>query len=309
MHRVSAVIATKDRLGELAGCLSAIAAQRFDGALEVIVVNDGGARVDEVCRAFADRMEIRWINLDEPCGQVAARNRALSLATGDLAAFCDDDDRWLPEHVAALVDALDAHPEAVAAFTDAELVEVGPMDGRGRAGGEARESGDRGASTSGRRGPGPSFAPASAQPTAGRVTGERRVFAWRDPLSLLTRYNPIIPSSLMYRTRVHGVIGGLDEAMSHYWDWDFALRLAKAGTLLRVPRCLTLYAVHTGGENLSADPARMADARRALFAKHGLVDTGPSNFWRMCADPRLAPERAESERVWDGDPAIFHPPV
>ncbi|SFU35965.1 glycosyltransferase family 2 protein [Alicyclobacillus macrosporangiidus] len=270
MHRVSALVATRNRPDALAGCLEAMAAQTWRGPLEVIVVNDGGAPVDAVCAAFADRLDIHWVNLDAPVGQVAARNRALALARGDLAAFCDDDDRWLPGHVAALAEALLGRPDAVAAFTDTELVEVS----RGGGGWQA---------------------------------GRRHVFAWRDPARLLQRYNPVVPSSLMYWTRVHEEIGGFDEAMSHYWDWDFLLRIARLGELVRVRSCLTLYAVDSAGTNQSANPERMSEARWALLEKHHLPDTGPSNFWRMCEDPDLANERDASERVWDGDPGIWTP--
>ncbi len=52
--------------------------------------------------------------------RAAAANRALEAADAELALFLDDDDWLLAEHVAHLVQALHAHPEAVAAHAGVE---------------------------------------------------------------------------------------------------------------------------------------------------------------------------------------------
>ncbi len=50
-------------------------------------------------------------------GAAAARNRALQIATGEIIAFLDDDDRWLPAYLATQVAKLDACPNAAVAIT------------------------------------------------------------------------------------------------------------------------------------------------------------------------------------------------
>ncbi|MCL6594405.1 MAG: glycosyltransferase, partial [Alicyclobacillus sp.] len=237
--------------------------------LQVCVVNDGGASVAAVCRQADRRLSVRWLDLPQAVGQVAARNRALAMAEAEWLAVCDDDDRWLPDHAVALAEALAKRPDCPLAYTDAELVQLQPA------------------------------AQGGWQPLA------RRVFAWRDAQALLRRYNPLVPASWLYRRAVHAHVGGFDEAMSHYWDWDFLLRIQALGDWVRIPACLTLYGVYTDGANQSARPAQMAPALAQLVQKHRLAALPPSNFWRMCEDPALVAERSPSQRVWDGHPGVW----
>jgi glycosyltransferase involved in cell wall biosynthesis len=55
----------------------------------------------------------------------AGRARALRLGAGEFVTWIDSDDVLLPGAVQACVDALDAHPNAVAAFTDHRQVDAG----------------------------------------------------------------------------------------------------------------------------------------------------------------------------------------
>ena len=57
----------------------------------------------------------------QPHGGVpAARNAGLSLASGELLAFCDQDDVWLSEKLDRQVSYLDAHPSTGAVMTRQE---------------------------------------------------------------------------------------------------------------------------------------------------------------------------------------------
>jgi hypothetical protein len=46
-------------------------------------------------------------------GVAAARNRALEMASGEIVAFLDSDDRWLPDHLEVVTEVLRRLPEAV----------------------------------------------------------------------------------------------------------------------------------------------------------------------------------------------------
>ena len=54
----------------------------------------------------------------ENSGVSAARNRGVAASTGDLIAFLDSDDLWLPHKVSAQVAYFEAHPEVQGCHTD-----------------------------------------------------------------------------------------------------------------------------------------------------------------------------------------------
>jgi glycosyltransferase involved in cell wall biosynthesis len=84
--------------------------------LEIIVVDDGWdppvRRVVE--RVAGDDDRVRYLPTSSSRGAAAARNRGLAKASGDMVAFLDDDDRWLPTKVERQVGFLLDHPEAAA---------------------------------------------------------------------------------------------------------------------------------------------------------------------------------------------------
>ena len=108
---VSGVITTYDRPDFLKEAIASALAQTFPLA-ELIVVDDGspsdlGAVVD------ASRGEVRYLRLAGNRGANAARNAGVAAATGEVVAFLDDDDRWLPEKIERQVAALAGGYDAV----------------------------------------------------------------------------------------------------------------------------------------------------------------------------------------------------
>lgn len=117
LPRVSVIVpATRPDL--LPRALAGIAAQTYRGDLEVIVVHDGGAALDVGSWPFA----LRSIGLTPRQGPSRVRNAGMAWAAGDVLAFCDDDDLWLPDHLQATV--AEAARQGGLAFTDALLVHV-----------------------------------------------------------------------------------------------------------------------------------------------------------------------------------------
>lgn len=104
---ISVLVPTYKRPEKLRRCLEAIAAQTHRD-LEVVVVNDGGPSVQEVVWTLGGRIPIHLREEKENRGHVAARNVALSLASGNLIALCDDDDTYDRDHLESLAGAIDA---------------------------------------------------------------------------------------------------------------------------------------------------------------------------------------------------------
>jgi glycosyltransferase involved in cell wall biosynthesis len=86
--------------------------------LEVVVVDDGSADdTPAVLAALAQaHPEVRHLRHDAARGPGAARNSGLGAARGELVAFLDDDDEWLPGRLAAMVAALG--PQTAFVYTD-----------------------------------------------------------------------------------------------------------------------------------------------------------------------------------------------
>jgi hypothetical protein len=108
---VTAVVATRDRPALLQRAVDSIVAQDYPGELQVVVVYDqcpvdrriAGRRLDRDIRALANARR---------SGLAGARNTGVSAAEGDLVAFCDDDDEWLPVRLREQVELLNANPWA-----------------------------------------------------------------------------------------------------------------------------------------------------------------------------------------------------
>ena len=113
--KVSVVIPTYNDETTIAGTLESVFAQRFDGAFEVIVVNDGstdGTRA--VLEKFGER--IRVID-QENAGAAAARNVGIAAASGEYIALLDADDTWTEAMLEKTVPVLDKNPACVAVFS------------------------------------------------------------------------------------------------------------------------------------------------------------------------------------------------
>src|SRR5919202_1898866 len=91
----TAIVPSRGRPELLQRAVRSIVEQDYDGAIECLIVTDGGEEtpLPEVGRA--DR-SVRAIRNTRDHGAAGARNHGARLATGELLAFCDDDDEWLP---------------------------------------------------------------------------------------------------------------------------------------------------------------------------------------------------------------------
>jgi len=59
---------------------------------EILVIDDGSQDdTAQVCKNIDPRIKVKTI---ENCGPAGARNHGISIAQGELIAFCDADDRW-----------------------------------------------------------------------------------------------------------------------------------------------------------------------------------------------------------------------
>jgi glycosyltransferase involved in cell wall biosynthesis len=105
--RLSVVIPVRDGARYLRAAVDSVRAQTVR-ELELIVVDDGSEdATPELIRALDP--PVRGVR-QEPAGVAAALNRGVELARGDLIAFLDADDLWVPRKTEVQLAALAADP-------------------------------------------------------------------------------------------------------------------------------------------------------------------------------------------------------
>ena len=109
MPRVSVIIPTYQRPKRLFEAVQSVLAQSYTD-FEVIIVKDeeGFDPNDQLWEIVDSR--VRYF-AQQHAGRSVARNRGIAEARGELIAFLDDDDLYLPHKLASEVTFLDAHPD------------------------------------------------------------------------------------------------------------------------------------------------------------------------------------------------------
>jgi glycosyltransferase involved in cell wall biosynthesis len=92
---VSVIVATRDRPGLLERAVASILGQNYPGTIECIVVYDH-VEVRELELPVGRNRALKVIANGRRPGLPGGRNSGVDAATGELLAFCDDDDLWLP---------------------------------------------------------------------------------------------------------------------------------------------------------------------------------------------------------------------
>ena len=200
---------------------------------EVVVVDDGSKDgTADAARAFGPAVNVvRQAN----GGPAVARNTGAAVAAGDVLAFLDSDDEWLPGVAADAVAALERHPEVDVLFC--ETLCGNPADG---------------------------YRPLSETTGRGRF-GELLTHPLEPDLFALDRTalvramtdrNQMFLGSTFVRRAALAASGLFDPGLFGGEDYELCLRLAARHRVAFLARPLARYEKHPGG--LSADPDRMA---------------------------------------------------
>jgi len=213
---VSVIIPTYNHATFLPWALESVFAQTSH-PLEVIVVEDGSTdETAEVLRVYEGRIRV----LTQPNrGVAAARNAGAAVASGELLAFLDADDAWLPAKLERQVACFGGEPGVGLVHCGVEEV-----DGRGR---QLRT----------------------------RLDG---LGGWVSMEMLLFRRGVILGggSAAVIRRAAFLDVGGFDEALSTSADWDLYYRIARRYPVGFVPEVLVRYRIHGGNMHRNLDAMR-----------------------------------------------------
>jgi glycosyltransferase involved in cell wall biosynthesis len=118
---VTLVTPTRNQAQFLAATIDSVLAQDYQ-PLEYIVLDDGSTdETRDVLARYDSRL--RWRS-HANIGQAATLNKGWAMGRGEFIGYLSSDDCLNPGAIRQLVQALRAHPEAVVAYADFDLVDV-----------------------------------------------------------------------------------------------------------------------------------------------------------------------------------------
>jgi glycosyltransferase involved in cell wall biosynthesis len=245
---VSVVVATRHRPELLRRAVSSILGQDYPGVVECVVVFDQ-SESDLGWGELEGQRRLRCTSNRRSPGLAGARNTGVMLAEGELVAFCDDDDAWLPTKLSEQVARLSEDPEAAVAGCGI-LIE-----------------------TEGRTHP-------RVPPTDRIVLGQllRSRVMELHPSTLLVRRRALLNG-----------IGLVDEAIpgSYAEDYEWLLRAARTGPILAVRKPLVRVRWHPHSY-FSEQWETIIAACRYLLDKHPELRSEPHGLARIYGKLALA---------------------
>jgi glycosyltransferase involved in cell wall biosynthesis len=226
---VSVIIPTHNRASLIGQTLDSVARQTFRD-FEVIIVDDGST--DDTAKLVRNRDETYRYVYQEQRGASAARNLAVREARGQLVAFLDSDDLWLPEFLGEVVGAIQVQPDAALGYSDFRT-----MDAYGRIlrGHRKRQHG-------------------------GRVTSKLFASIFIHTSCVVAKREVILDG------------GGFDVRLEATEDYDLWLRLSLKYPFVSVPKPLCLRRTHNGSLSRNGNVnnlRRKAQLLEDFYARHG----------------------------------------
>jgi len=210
---VSIVLPTYKRSHILKATIDSVFRQTY-GNWELIVVDDNhpsdphSRETEKVISDYMDHPNVVLITHGVNKGACAARNTGIAAAKGKFIAFLDDDDTWATDKLALQVDALQKNAEAAFVFCD--LICVDSTD--------------------------------NSRKLVNFGLSKDSLF-----LDLLKRGAGICTSALVIRKDVLVAIGGFDNSLPSYQDYDLLLRLSLCSKGMSIEVPLLTYNVSADG--------------------------------------------------------------
>lgn len=234
---VAVLVRTKDRPRFLRRALANIAEQTFTD-YTVCVINDGGD--ESATRAILQASPLahllegdapRLMLLTTGGGNMeAASNAGLAATDSEFVAIHDDDDLWAPEFLERTVGALRASEALICSTRVVERYERETPEGKFE-------------------------------------VYEERIFHDGLPgfgLQFLYRTNRTVPIGILYRRRLHELVGFYDESLPVVGDWEFNLRAAAVTEVLLVDEPLAYWSLRPEADGAEANSVQR-QAEHARF--------------------------------------------
>ena len=237
MPLVSVVLPTFNRESHLRQAITSVLEQTYTN-WELVIVDDGSTDGTRSYLAGIRSPRIRVLELEHSGLPARVRNAGLRVARGTYVAFLDSDDYWHPSKLAVQVADLAARPGCGWSYTYTTLVD------------------DRGAEI-------PHPRQARWQPCAGWILEDLiAVRAW------------VATPAVLAKRSVLEEVGGFEESLRFYEDYDLWLRLSRVSPASVIARPLVAVRRHAGSMSAHGTTAGLDSLIRV--------------YDRLIADPTLS---------------------
>jgi glycosyltransferase involved in cell wall biosynthesis len=240
---VSIITPTFNSARFLRETIASVLSQSGDFDLQWLVI-DGDSR-DETVRilqAVGDP-RLQWIS-EADHGQAAAINKGLAMARGDICAWLNADDLYVPGAIATIADAFEQNPSAQWLAGRCEII-----DGAGN-------------------------------PVRSNITRykERRLRSFS--YKALLRMNIISQPAVFWRMGFGREVGPLDESLHYTMDYDYWLRMARRRPPMILDQALARFRVHDSSKSRGGHREQFDEGYRVAcrYACHDLASRWMHRF-------------------------------
>ena len=240
--QVSVIILTRNRPEFLVKAVESVLNQTYTD-FEIVIVDDASTdKTPEVIKSFQDPRIIS-IRHDVNKGESGSRNAGVKVAKGELVAFLDDDDEWLPQKLELQVSLLQKGNDKLGGvytgFYKWDMVEekiVGEIIPKKR----------------------------------GNISEDMFIKNWVGT-----------PSTVLVKNKCFQDVGEFDEKLVFGPDWDMWLRIAHKYEFEYIASPLVKYGIHS--QQMSTSYRKWILGREKLLEKYGeffsVKRKGQSEFW------------------------------
>ena len=227
-HKVSVIIPAYNIGHLIRETIDSILAQTYSN-FEIIIVDDGSKdNTAQVVKSYKDARII--YHYQQNSGLPAkGRNAGARLAKGDLLAFLDHDDLWMPDKLEKQVGMINKDPDVVLVSTNAY------------------------------------FLYGSERTSVPMIGGMRSGYFTNDNLFPI---NKVIQSSVLMSKKIYDLLGGLNENsdLKAIEDYDLWLRICEKYPCYYLNDCLVYYRKH--GMSASGSEMQMVERELLHFNKY-----------------------------------------
>ncbi|MDH7601945.1 MAG: glycosyltransferase [Armatimonadota bacterium] len=222
---------TEDHVGYLSEALESVAAQTYDRTELVIVDDRSPIDIVPIVESVRGLPPTRILRNTANLGHAEARNVGVQASEGELIAFLDHDDIWLPDKLKAQAEVLGSNKDAAMTFCDVEIL----------------------CETNQNTTAGNTLAPAVSKLYFDQSKiPERPTLGW-----LMSHRNCVITvSSVLVRKQAMLDIGLFDGRYSSCDDYDAWLKIRSRWPIIHLPKVCAKYRLHRFNANYAVDHLR-----------------------------------------------------